>query len=73
MQALDRGGSPVLGEDDSSGSPVDNAEALRASLSWLAPLARLAAFVAAAVVLTKSAGESGVDHDLLALLVQLLL
>lgn len=52
---------------------MDNAETLRVSLSWLAPLARLAAFVAAAVVLEKSAGESGVDHDLLALLASLLL
>lgn len=41
-----------------------------APLSLLASLARLAAVVAAALVLSRAAGEEGVSLDLLAFLVQ---
>ena len=54
-----------------SGEGVDNAETLRASPPWLASLARLAAAVAAVVVLTRTAGDEGVDLELLALLMRL--
>jgi hypothetical protein len=52
---------------------VDNAERLRRPPLWLAPLARLAAAVTAAVVLTRAAGDKGVDLDLLALLLSVAL
>ena len=58
----------ALSQPIPSGEGVDNAEPLRGPPLWLAPLARLAAAVTAVVVLTRTAGDEGVDHDLLALL-----
>lgn len=48
--------------------PVEKTDALRAALSWLTPFARLAAVVASVLVLNQSAGDEGLDLDVLTLL-----